>query len=295
MEARIGDPPGNGAVRVRAPASELAILTCAVVGSIPTGNPNQPRTRDEVIASAIAAVAAGASIVHIHARSRAGEITQSPEDYIAIKRGILAEVEDVVLNFTTGGRIGMAALERRRSLEAQPDVASLNCGSINFGPGDEVFLNPRPLINELAAEMAARGIIPEYECFDIGMAVTARRLIEATDRPSGMMHLVLGVVGGAPPRPETISLFADCVPVGVPWMVTAIGRDNFPMMAVALAHGGHVRTGLEDVAYTARGIYAESNAELVARARTLCEVIGRRVATPAETREILGISVPAHH
>jgi 3-keto-5-aminohexanoate cleavage enzyme len=266
-----------------------AMLTCAVAGGILTGNPNQPATRDDVVREAVGAARAGASIVHIHARTTDGEMTQAPEDYLAIKQAIREQVDDVVLNFTTGGKLGAPADERRRSLQAQPELASLNCGSINFGPDDVVFMNPRSLIEELAAEMAERGIVPEYECFDVGMAVTAARLATQARGAAGMLHMVLGVIGGAPPSVETISLFAGLVPSGLPWMVTAIGRHNFPMMAVTLALGGHVRTGLEDVVYIAPREYAESNAQLVARARTLCEAVGRPVATPAQAREILGI------
>jgi 3-keto-5-aminohexanoate cleavage enzyme len=269
--------------------SEPVMLTCALAGGIVTGNPNQPATREQVIREALGAVEAGASILHIHARTSAGEMTQAPEDYLAIKEAIRAQAGDVVLNFTTGGRLGSPPQERRRSLEAQPEVASLNCGSINFGPGDAVFLNPRSLIAELAGEMAERGIAPEYECFDIGMAVTAAGLSSAARGARGMMHMVLGVIGGAPPSVETISLFAGLVPAGLPWMITAIGRHNFPMMAVTLAMGGHIRTGLEDVVYVAPGEYAQSNAQLVRKARSLCEAAGRPVATPAQAREILGI------
>lgn len=264
------------------------MLTCAVAGGIVTGNPNQPATRDQVIEQALGAARAGASIVHIHARTPGGEMTQSPEDYEAIKQAVRKEA-DVVLNFTTGGKLGSPAQERRRSLLAGPEVASLNCGSINFGPDDVVFLNPKSLIEELAEEMADRGIVPEYECFDMGMAVTAARLAETARGARGFMHMVLGVIGGAPPTVDSIKLFAELVPDGLPWMVTGIGRHNFPMMAVTLALGGHVRTGLEDVVYVASGEYAESNAQLVTRARALCEAIGRPVATPGQAREILGI------
>lgn len=265
------------------------MLTCAVAGGILTGNPNQPSTRDQVIEQAVAAARAGASIVHIHARTPDGEMTQAPEHYLAIKHAVREQAEDVVLNFTTGGKLGSPAEERRRSLQADPEVASLNCGSINFGPDDVVFMNPKSLIEELAEEMADRGIVPEYECFDMGMAVTAARLASTARGAPGFLHMVLGVIGGAPPNVETIQLFARLVPGGLPWMVTAIGRHNFPMMAVTLALGGHIRTGLEDVVYVAPGEYAESNAQLVTRARTLCEAIGRPVATPAQAREILGI------
>jgi len=265
------------------------MLTCAVAGGIVTGNPNQPATREQVIEQAVAAARAGASIVHIHARTSDGEMTQAPEDYLAIKHAVREQVEDVVLNFTTGGKLGSHAEERRRSLQADPEVASLNCGSINFGPDDVVFMNPKSLIEELAEEMADRGIVPEYECFDMGMAVTAARLASTARGAPGFLHMVLGVIGGAPPIVESIQLFARLVPDGLPWMVTAIGRHNFPMMAVTLALGGHIRTGLEDVVYVAPGEYAESNAQLVTRARTLCQAVGRPVATPAQAREILGI------
>lgn len=269
--------------------SDPAMLTCAVSGGVVTGNPNQPVNRDDVIREAVGAIDAGASIVHVHARTVGGEMTQEPEDYLAIKQAIREQAGDVVLNFTTGGKLGAPAEERRRSLLAQPELASLNSGSMNFGPESVLFTNPQPLIEELAAEMAERGIVPEYECFDVGMAVTAARLAETATGAKGMMHMVLGVIGGAPPSVETISLFARLVPDGVPWMVTAIGRHNFPMMAVTLALGGHIRTGLEDVVYTAPREYAESNAQLVTRAKAVCEAIGRPVATPAQAREILGV------
>lgn len=269
--------------------SDLAMLTCAVAGGVVTGNPNQPVNRDDVIREAVGAARAGASIVHIHARTTAGEMTQDPEDYLAIKEAVREQVDDVVLNFTTGGKLGAPAEERRRSLKAMPELASLNCGSINFGPDDVVFMNPRSLIAELVAEMRSSKIVPEYECFDIGMAVTAARLANEATSAKGMMHMVLGVIGGAPPNVETISLFAGLVPAGVPWMVTAVGRHNFPMMAVTLALGGHIRTGLEDVVYMAPQQYAESNAQLVTRARAVCEAVGRPVATPAQAREILSV------
>jgi 3-keto-5-aminohexanoate cleavage enzyme len=220
-----------------------------------------------------------------------GEMTQDPKDCLAIKQAVREQVDDVVLNFTTGGKLGAPAEERRRSLEAQPELASLNCGSINFGPDDVVFMNPPSLIADLAEEMARRQILPEYECFDMGMAVTAVRLAGTRDGAPGMVHMVLGVIGGAPASVEVITSFALMVPAGVPWMVTAIGRHNFPMMAVTLALGGHIRTGLEDVVYIAQGEYAESNAQLVTRALTLCEAIGRPVATPGQAREMLGIRV----
>ena len=273
-------------VRVEDPA----MLTCAVSGGVATGNPNQPVDRDDVIREAVMAARAGASILHIHARTTNGEMAQAAEDYLAIKRAIREQVDDVLLNFTTGGQLDTPAAESRRSLLAQPELATLNCGSMNFGSGDDVLLNPRSQISQLAGELAEQGIVPEYECFDIGMALTAAELASSAKGAPGMMHMLLGVAGGAPASPATVLLFAELVPTGVPWAVTAIPR-HFPTMALTLSLGGHVRTGLEDVVYTAPGEYAESNAQLVTRARALCDAIGRPVATPVQAREILGIAV----
>lgn len=264
-------------------------MTCAVSGSIITGNPHQPHTREEVIREVLGAAGAGASVAHIHARAVTGGLTQSPEDFNAIKAAVRAQ-SDVLLNFTTGGRLGMPETERRQSLLAQPDVASLNCGTMNFGPEGVIFSNPPALIEALAAEMDERGIVPEYECFDIGMAETARRMTKSAPEARGVMHLVLGVIGGAPATIDVITTFQRMVPPGVPWVVTAIGRHNFPIMAHTIALGGHVRTGLEDVVYMSPGEYAPSNAALVERAVKLCEAIGRPVATRAQAREILGVT-----
>ncbi|HEY5192240.1 MAG TPA: 3-keto-5-aminohexanoate cleavage protein [Solirubrobacteraceae bacterium] len=290
MSLRAAAASARAFARTAAVSAETPVmLTCAVSGGIVTGNPRQPVTRDEVISEAIGAAKAGASIVHVHARTTAGEMSQSADDYLAIKQAIREEAEDIVLNFSTGGgALDASAAERRLPLMGQPELATLSCGSMNFGPSDDLLLNPRSLIAELADEMAQRKIVPEYECFDLGMAVTAAKLATSARGASGMMHMVLGVMGGAPASVATILLFAQLVPDGVPWTATAIGR-HFPMMAVALALGGHIRTGLEDVLYLAPGEYAASNAQLVARATMMCESVGRPVATPAQAREILGI------
>jgi 3-keto-5-aminohexanoate cleavage enzyme len=291
MSFRAGAASARAFARAAAVTAEVpAMLTCAVSGGVVTGNPNQPTTREEVVREAIGAAKAGASIVHIHGRTTTGEMAHSVEDYLAIKQAIREQAEDVVLNFTTGGELEASVEERLSSLRAQPELATLGCGSMNFGPADDLLLNPRSLIDELAEEMARREIVPEYECFDVGMAVTAAKLATSAPRASGMMHMVLGVLGGAPANAATISLFADLVPAGVPWMVTAITR-HFPMMAITLVLGGHIRTGLEDVLQAAPGEYAESNAQLVTRARAMCDAIGRPVATPAQARKILGIGV----
>jgi 3-keto-5-aminohexanoate cleavage enzyme len=289
MSFRAGAVTARGFARAAAVKVETpAMLTCAVSGGVVTTNPNQPATRDEVVAAAVAAARAGASILHIHARGANGEITQAPEEYLAIKQAIREQVRDVVLSFTTGGQLGAPAEESRRSLEAQPEIATVTCGSMNFGLGGELLVSPPASMRELVEQLAGAGIVPEYECFDIGMAHTAAALARPAGGTRGLMHLLLGVVGGAPASPAVIELFSQMAPSGVPWMVTAISR-HFPMMAVTLALGGHIRTGLEDVVYVAPGEYADSNAQLVTRARALCDAIGRPVATPSQARELLGI------
>ncbi len=272
------------AVRPEAPA----VLACAVSGGVVTGNPNQPIRRDEVVAAAVEAARAGASIVHVHARSTGGEISQAREDYLAIKQAIRDQVQDVLLSFTTGGQLGAPVEETRRSLQAEPDLATVTCGSMNFGPGGDLLISSPALMDELLEQMTAARVLPEYECFDLGMALTAGKLASSASGAPGIMHMLLGIVGGAPANAATISMFSELVPSGVPWMVTAIAR-HFPLMAITLALGGHVRTGLEDVVYVAPGEYADSNAQLVTRAVSLCDAIGRPVATVAQAREILGI------
>jgi 3-keto-5-aminohexanoate cleavage enzyme len=289
VSLRAGAVAARAFARAAAVAPEApAVLACAVSGGLVTGNPNQPVRRDDVVAAAVEAARAGASIVHVHARSTGGEISQAPEDYLAIKQAIREQADDVLLSFTTGGQLGAPGEETRRSLEAEPDLATVTCGSMNFGPGGDLLISSPPLMTELLEQMTAVGTLPEYECFDLGMALTAGKLASSASGAPGIMHMLLGVVGGAPATPATISLFSELVPSGVPWMVTAIAR-HFPLMAVTLALGGHVRTGLEDVVYVAPGEYADSNAQLVARAVAMCEAIGRPVATVAQAREILGI------
>jgi 3-keto-5-aminohexanoate cleavage enzyme len=293
MSFRAGAVAARAFARSAALEPEVpAVLACAVSGGLVTSNPNQPTSRDEVIAACVEAAGAGASVVHVHARSTEGQMSHAAEDYRAIADAVRGQVGDVLLDFTTGGQLGAPAQPVPGSLEAEPELATVTCGSMNFGPGGDLLISPPSVMSELLEEMTRRGVVPEFECFDLGMAVTAAKLATTKDRPQGIMHLLLGIAGGAPASSPTITLFAELVPPGVPWMVTAIPR-HFAMMAVTLTLGGHVRTGLEDVVYVAPGELAKSNAQLVTRARALCEAVGRPVATPAQAREILGARPPA--
>lgn len=267
------------------------ILTCALVGGLPSPNPNHPKTAADLIRHGIGAAQAGAAILHIHARTEDGEATQDPAAYSLIRDGILAEAPDVILNFTTGGSPGMSDEERLASLRAGPEVASLDAGSMNFGADDDfVFTNTPRFIARGAVEMRELGVKPEIECFDTGMVMAGHELLrkELVDPPP-LFQLVLGVRGGAPARVDTLAHLVSLLPADAQWCAFAVGRPHFGIMAATLGLGGHVRTGMEDVAYMGAGVFVNSNAELVERAKELCRQVGRPLATPDQAREMLGI------
>jgi 3-keto-5-aminohexanoate cleavage enzyme len=192
----------------------------------------------------------------------------------------------MIVQVSTGGAVGMTAQERLGSLEAAPDMASLTCGSVNFGKG--IFENPAPLMLEFAHALAAVGVRPELEIFDLGHLDNAAWL--AGKAPlNGPQHydLVLGVPGGAAGAPRNVVALADRLPPGSTWSATGIGAAHLPVVTTAIACGGHVRLGFEDQIELTPGRLAASNAELVDRVVRLAELTGRTVATPARAREIL--------
>jgi 3-keto-5-aminohexanoate cleavage enzyme len=271
------------------------ILTCALVGGLPSPNPNHPKTAADLVRHGIGAAQAGAAVLHIHARTEDGEATQDPAVYRQIADGIRAEAPDVILNFTTGGSPGMPDEERLASLRAAPEVASLDAGSMNFGADDDfVFVNTPRFVARGAREMRELGVKPEIECFDTGMVMAGHELLrrDLVDLPP-LFQLVLGVRGGAPARVDTLTHLVSLLPAGAQWCAFGVGRPHFGIMAATLGLGGHIRTGMEDVAYSAAGVFVESNAELVERAVRLCGEVGRPVATPDQAREMLGIAAPA--
>ena len=228
-------------------------------------------------------------ILHIHARTADGEGSQEASLYREIGARIRAEVDDVILNYTTAGVPGMSDDERIESLDADPDIASLDAGSMNFGP-NVLFVNSQAFIKRMAEEMATRGIMPELECFDAGMVDTGRRLVErGLVAAPPLFQIVLGVEGGAPARVDTLVHLVSLLPDGANWAGFAVGAPHFAMMGAVLAMGGHIRTGLEDVTRISRGVWATSNAQLVQRAVRMCEAVGRPVATPHQARELLGL------
>jgi 3-keto-5-aminohexanoate cleavage enzyme len=258
------------------------IITAALVGAELTRAdiPNLPLTPEEIGQAAAEAREAGASIIHLHVRDEAGQPTQD------IK--VFGQTIHVIIQVSTGGAVGMTAEERLQPVYLRPEMASLTTGSVNFG--DDVFLNPSPLVEHFARVMQKQGVKPEIEVFDVGMIAAALRLLRK-GLLSEPLHfdLVMGVPGGIPARPKDLLHLVESLPSGTTWSVAGIGRAQTPMVMMAIVMGGHVRVGFEDNIYYARGVLAESNAQLVARVVRIAREMGREVASPAEARGMLGI------
>jgi 3-keto-5-aminohexanoate cleavage enzyme len=190
---------------------------------------------------------------------------------------------------STGGGAGIVSDEDRMSpVRLRPEIASFDCGSVNFGDG--VFVNSPSFLDTLADRMNEYQVKPEIECFDSGMIENAKRLIaRGLLTPPYWFQFVLGVRGGAPATPGQLVHMVSQLPPNSRWSVCAIGRDQLPMNIMAIAMGGHARTGLEDNIYYSYRVLAEGNAPLVARLARIAREAGRELATPDEAREMLGL------
>jgi 3-keto-5-aminohexanoate cleavage enzyme len=266
------------------------ILTAAIVGAELTRaqTPHLPITPREVAEEAARCREAGAAVIHLHVRNDDGSNTQSAERFAEVIDAIRAKC-DCVIQPSTGGAVGMSIDERSGPLACKPEMATLNCGTINFG--DDVFVNSRPDIRKLAAKIRASGAIPELECYEVGHVEEALTL--AAEGVIGKpMHFqfVLGVKGAAPAREDVVHYLRSLVPAEATWAVAATGRAQQPMTELAMRLGGHARVGLEDNIYLSKGLLAEGSAPLVARAAAYARSIGRTPADPARARELLGLA-----
>ncbi len=265
------------------------IITAALVGAELTREqtPYLPLTPAEIAEAAKEAVEAGASVVHLHVRDDAGKPTNDSGRFREVIQQIKKECHPVpIIQVSTGGAVGDSFESRAAPLEAGPDMASLNAGSINFGEG--VFENPIPFIEFLAARMGRLKIKPEIEIYDVSHIETAIRLIEKGEiaRPAHF-QFVLGVKGGMAATEENLKLLISRIPKEATWTVAGIGRNQFPMVELGLKFGGHVRVGLEDNIYLEKGVLAQGSHELVRKAFELAQRCGRKVASIAEARKIL--------
>lgn len=265
------------------------VLTVASVGAEVTKeqNPAVPYTVDEIVGEIVRAREAGAAIAHVHGRREDGTPTQDASVYRAILEGVRARC-DVICQVSTGGAVGMAAEERIQVLEADPDMATLSLGTMNFGR--DVFENPLPLVETFLERMKAKGVPPELEVFDAGMMATALRLFrQGLLRPPVHFDFVLGVPGGMPAEVESILYLRSRLPAGCTFSVAAMGAGQLPMATAAILLGGHVRVGFEDNLYYRKGELALSNAQLVERVARIAREHDVAVATPSEARELLAI------
>ena len=265
------------------------IITAAISGAEVTKemNPAVPYRVDEFVREAKSAADAGAAIIHLHARHDDGSPTQDRERYRIIMEAIREACPQVIIQPSTGGATGMTAQERLQPTELDPEMASLDCGTMNFG-GDEIFINTENMIIEFAARMRERGIKPELECFDKSHIDMALRLVRQghIDRPLHF-NIVLGVNGGATATPRDLLFLRHSLPEDASYTVTAMGRQQLPLNVMAMAMGGHPRTGFEDNLYYARGVKAESNGQLVARLVRIAKEMNLEIASPDEARQIL--------
>jgi 3-keto-5-aminohexanoate cleavage enzyme len=264
------------------------IITVAPCGAetMRSHNPAVPYTPEEIAEEARRSFEAGARMVHVHARWDDGTPTQDAGRYRETVAAIREAAPEIIVQVSTGGAVGMTAGERLGSLEAAPEMASLTCGSVNFGKG--IFENPAPLMLEFAQALVDAHVRPELEIFDLGHLDNAAWLIGKTPL-AGPQHydLVLGVPGGAAGAPRNVVTLADRLPPGATWSATGIGAAHLPVVTTAIACGGHVRVGFEDQVELHPGRVAASNAELVERVARLAELTGRSIATPARARELL--------
>lgn len=296
------------------------IITCAITGSVhtPTMSPYLPYTAKDIADQSVDAARAGAAILHLHARDPGtGQPSSAADHFMDFLPDIGARC-DAVVNLTTGGSAVMTLDQRLEGPKrAKPEMCSLNMGTMNFalypmidryndwrfdwekpfleGTDDLVFRNtPRDIMRILTEMGEARGARFEFECYDSGHLVMLRHFIDrGMVRVPIFIQFVFGILGGMASEPENLThmkrladkYFGD----GYLFSVLAAGRMQMPMAAMAAGMGGHVRVGLEDSLLMERGVLAISNAQQVEKVRGLVERLGRTVATPDETRQMLGL------
>lgn len=274
--------------------SKKVIISVATTGGHhgKEANPNLPTQPEEVARDIQACEEAGASMVHLHARDEDGEKTKDVTRYQEIRDRIDEYCDDIIVNFTTGGG-GIYSREERIApvleTEPRPEVATVDLGPINFGQ-TRTAVNTREQNEEYAERMRDAGVKPELELFNPGHIPEAEHLIE-----EGLLTepywatVIFGMQNGMPASPQNLITFAQNLPEPVEWQCLAVGKNQLPMTTMAMTMGGHVRVGMEDNVYYRKGELAESNAQLVRRTARIADELERPIATPKETREMLGL------
>ncbi|MFB7230112.1 3-keto-5-aminohexanoate cleavage protein [Streptomyces fimicarius] len=292
------------------PVNQDVIITCALTGAGDTvgRSPHVPVTPAQIAASAVEAAGAGAAVVHIHVREpETGAPSRDPRLYREVVERIRETGTDVVINLTAGmggdlvidpeaplrqlpGTDLVGGLDRLPHVEdLLPDICTLDCGSLNFGDGSNLYVSTPDMLRTGAKRIQELGVRPELEIFDTGQLWFAKQLLAEglLDDPT-VFQLCMGIPWGAPADPGVLQAMVTMLPQGAQWASFALGRMQMPWVAQSILLGGHVRVGLEDNLYLGKGVKA-TNGQLVERAVRITESLGSRVATPDEAREELGL------
>ena len=271
---------------------EPLIINAAITGMVPmpADNASLPVTVAQIIAEARRCADAGASIIHVHARAQDGSPAWQAEIYQEIIDGIRANCPGLLISGSTSGRLWSEFEKRSVVLDCRPDLASLTPGSMNF-PGVS-SVNPPHIVGQLAAAMKERGVRPELEFFELGMIDYVRDYLI----PKGFLaapfyaNLLLGSLGTLSASARNLVHMVDALPAGTTWAAAGIGRFQFPVNNLAIAMGGHVRVGLEDNLWMDEGKKEPAtNVRLIERTVRVAQAMGRPIASPADTRRIIGM------
>ncbi len=266
------------------------IITVAVTGAETTREqcPGLPITPEEIADDAARAFEAGASILHLHVRRDDGSPTQDKDIFAKAIELVRAKCP-ILIEVTTGGAAGMPDEERLQPVSLKPEMASLDCGSCNFG--DEVLLNSLPQMRAYGKLMREHGVKPSFECFDLGHINNAKMMIdEGFADPPFHFSFVMGVPGALPATIKNLRFMVEDIPEDCLWTCIAIGGKASTLLhPEAIALGGHVRVGFEDNIYLGKGSIASSNADLVAKVAGMAKAAGRDLANVDEARKQLGI------
>lgn len=286
------------------------IVTCAVTGAGDTTakHPGVPVTPKQIADAAIEAAKAGAAIAHIHVRDpETGKGSRDPKLFAEVVDRVRSSDTDIVINLTAGmggdwvpseadpampgpGTDMIGPLERLAHVEQLlPEICSLDCGTLNFGNGEEIYISTPPTLRKMAAMAKEWGVKPELEVFELGHIRFAKQMIaEGLIADPPMFQICLGIPWGADHTVDTLKVMKDHLPGDASWCSFGISRMQMPIAAASVAMGGNVRVGLEDNIYLDRGVLA-SNGQLVERAVGIIERMGARAVTPQEARERLGL------
>lgn len=290
------------------------IVTCALTGAGDTTGRSEhvPVTPEEIATDAIEAARAGASVVHIHVRDvETGQGSRDVALYREVVRLVRDSDVDPVINLTAGmggdlfldpgeptkqlpGTDLVSGLERLAHVEElRPEICTIDCGSLNFGEGSQLYISTPDMLREGAARIKELGVKPEMEIFDTGNLWFANIMVEeGLIAPPPLYQLCMGIPYGAPVNAGLLHAMVNMLPQGAQWTSFAIGRDQLPWVAQSVLLGGHVRVGLEDNLYLSKGVKA-TNAQLTERAIQIVNDLGSSVATPDEAREILQLEKKA--